>query len=506
MNDRREALARASAKWVAETAAAARAFDAATADPATAQRATLAAILRDNAHSGYGERYDFRTIDSVDEYQRRLPIVSYDDIAAELAAGGMTSAAPLMFETTSGSAAAAKRIPYTASLRRDFMRALDPWMHDLYASHPRLHGGSAYWSVSPVTGARGFRDDREYFDGPSRHALDEILSLPSEVAAIADVETSRYVTLNRLAADRELTFISVWNPGILPILVRDLERKFESIVHDVAAVDVGRARELELAGPRPSAIWPRLALISCWTDAAASLALPAVRRIFPGVEVQPKGLLATEGVVSIPFGAGRGAVLAVTSIFLEFRRAGSIELAHDLREGEEYEIILTTSGGLYRYAIGDLVRVVGRHRRTPRVEFVGRSGDVADIAGEKLSEPFVRSVLRQFDVETNLMFLAPEWRDGQGGYALFVESAAAESSLRDLASAVDAALAANLHYDYCRKAGQLGPIAMVRLRAGASDTYLRLRARACRLGDVKPRALEIDLGWMARLQAAEAVA
>ena len=504
MNDRREALGRASARWVADTAVAAHAFDAACADPQLAQRAILASILSRNAHSGYGKRYDFPTIDSIAEYQRRVPVVSYDEVAADLAAGEMTSEPALMFETTSGSSAAAKRIPYTASLRRDFMRALDPWMHDLYASHPQLHGGSAYWSVSPVNGARGFRDDRDYFDGPSREALDAILVLPPDVAAIPDLETSRRMTLRLLAADRDLTFISVWNPSILPILIRDLEQTFEQIVGEIAATDINRARELDAAGPHPTTIWPRLALISCWTDAAASLALPAVRRLFPGVAVQPKGLIATEGIVSIPFGAGPG-VLAITSTFLEFRGAGSIELADDLREGEEYEVILTTSGGLYRYAIGDLVRVVGHYRGTPRVEFVGRCDDVADIAGEKLSEPFVRSVLSQFGLDTNLMFLAPEWHDGQGGYALFIEPAAAESNLRDLACAVDTALAANLHYDYCRKVGQLGPIAMVRLRAGATDTYLRLRARSCRLGDVKPRALETDLGWRARLRAAEVV-
>ena len=47
-------------------------------------------------------------------------------------------------------------------------------------------------------------------------------------------------------------------------------------------------------------IWPRLALISCWTDAAAGQFLPQLRELFPTIEIQPKGLLATEAFVSFP--------------------------------------------------------------------------------------------------------------------------------------------------------------------------------------------------------------
>ena len=51
--------------------------------------------------------------------------------------------------------------------------------------------------------------------------------------------------------------------------------------------------------------------------------LPELRALFPGVEIQGKGLLATEGVISIPLMGRPAPVPAVTSHFLEFLDEGA---------------------------------------------------------------------------------------------------------------------------------------------------------------------------------------
>ena len=61
-----------------------------------------------------------------------------------------------MFELSSGSTSASKMIPYTATLKAEFQRAIAPWIFDLYARHASLRGGPSYWSITPVTeGAPG---------------------------------------------------------------------------------------------------------------------------------------------------------------------------------------------------------------------------------------------------------------------------------------------------------------------------------------------------------------
>src|SRR5262249_44043144 len=64
--------------------------------------------------------------------------------------------------------------------------------------------------------------------------------------------------------------------------------------------------------------WPHLCLLSMWTDAQAQRFIPPVVQRFAGVEIQGKGLLATEGVVSVPLFEAPAPVLAIRSHFYEF--------------------------------------------------------------------------------------------------------------------------------------------------------------------------------------------
>jgi hypothetical protein len=143
-------------------------------------------------------------------------------------------------------------------------------------------------------------------------------------------------------------------------LTRDLPQTLRALPPQTA--DTIR-RRLDRAPLNGRALWPGLALISCWCDGPSAAFLPALRRWFPGVALQPKGLLATEGVVSFPWGTpDAGAVPAITSHFLEFidlsRPASAPALVSDLTPGGRYSPLLTTAGGLYRYHLKDVVEAL----------------------------------------------------------------------------------------------------------------------------------------------------
>ena len=77
-------------------------------------------------------------------------------------------------------------------------------------------------------------------------------------------------------------------------------------------------------------------------------------------------------------------------------------------------------------------------------------------------------------------------------YALFLEGRAAPG----LAAALDAALRANPHYDYCRRLGQLGSAGVRTVRTEAHESFLRrCRGSGQRAGAVKPAALDPRSGW-----------
>ena len=503
----------------------------------------LRQILAANVTSEFGRQHDLASIRTPADFQRRVPLASYDDFApaiTRMAAGeqNVLTAAPVkLFEPSSGSTAAAKLVPYTAALQREFQAGLAAWIGNLYGQMPALMGGPAYWSLTPLTSGRqstpagipiGFEEDSAYL-GPLGRLVEAALAVPNAVKQVRSMDAFRYATLRHLLFTPELRLISVWNPTYLTLLLDALVQWWEPLVADVAAgtltlpsaidadlhlrlsrglrPDPARARQLRPLDPRDPAtlahIWPRLALVSCWADGPAARFATALQTRLPAVRLQPKGLLATEAMVSLPWlgasGTFLGAVLALTSHFLEFvDEAGATHLAHELRHGALYEVVVTTGGGLYRYQLHDQVEVVGRVAAIPCVRFVGKTDRVADWFGEKLNEQFVARCLEQLwakqGVTPRFVLVAPADLVEGFAYTLYVEADGVANG-DALAAELDGLLAASFHYDYCRRLGQLAPLRVRQVTEGAA-TYLAVcQARGMKLGNIKPALLDRGTEW-----------
>ncbi len=423
------ATAMAGAAWMSTNTGAYWRYQSALADPAATQRAILMRYLRANAGTTFGRAHGFADIRSIDAYQARVPLASYSDFAASIddisrgEAGVLTRDRVRTLALSSGSVSAAKRVPYTRGLQQEFRRAIAPWVLDLYLGRPTLVLGSSYWSITPMAADRsstpgavpvGFEEDGEYLGAAWKRLVDATLAVPGVVRFVHDMDAFRYVTLLFLARRPDLSLVSVWHPSFLTLLLDALAPHWASLLEDVRRgtlsppsrlpealernlrsslrPDPRRADELNAIGPRDfTGIWPRLRVVSCWAEGHAALSLPALRTRLPGVHIQPKGLLATEAVVTLPF---RGLTpLAVRSHFFEFLRDGRPYLAHQLVPGEVYSVVVTTGGGLYRYRLEDKVRVNGFVEKTPSLAFLGKEDHVSDLCGEKLNETFVASAL-----------------------------------------------------------------------------------------------------------------
>jgi hypothetical protein len=499
--------------------------------PRVTQELVLADVLSRNARCEYGRRYDFASIASSSEFRRRLPIVTADDLQPgieRMVAGEgnvLLSDDVAAFEPTGGSSDGERLVPYTEASLEAFRRALLPWLDDVYNAHPGLEDTTTYWSVSPACRDRretaggtpiGLSSDAAYFGKALARDLAEKFSVPPMVGSLHDIDTWRRVTATYLLADDKLGLISVWSPTFLLELLRYARDNGKALARDLAAgsprvataalalqlpvirPNAERARRVAeiLASPcHPyTALWPRLELISCWDQAASRGDAAELREQFPGVRVQGKGLVATEGIVSIPYADAAFPVLALESGFFEFLDGhGDSWLADEVIEGEEYELLMTNHSGLYRYAIGDRVRIGGFADTTPLIEFVGRSGVVSDMCGEKLADSFVSNVLRPMGMR--FAALAPNGSSPRG-YVLVLD--AAETSLRqahELAAEVDSALHANPQYAYARRLGQLAPLRPARCDAPLSSWLQATLARGQKLGDFKPSALYGRADW-----------
>lgn len=382
-------------------------------------------------------------VGDVDAFRARHPIRTWDE--QEL----LLEEPVERWETTSGSSGARKRVPYTQTLRRQFDRAIAPWIVNLFRSEPRAFAGEAYWSISPDA-----ESDEEVLGPLQRRLVRAVQAVPKNVRLTN--ENFRAETLRHLTKCRTLSLISVWHPSFLDLLVGDIDTE---------------------------ATWPRLRVISCWADANAAAPAAALAKKFPHARIQPKGLLSTEGFVTIPYDGEN--VLAYRSHFYEFRDGEDVRLAHELEVGRRYDVVITTGGGLVRYATEDVVEVTGYREQAPVLRFVGRANHVSDHFGEKLHEIFVRERLERVlrDVPHAFAMLACEGN----AYVLYIESDAPVP-----VESLELALRESHHYDLARRLGQLAPLRMERVRDAAA-TYLRVKSATQTLGDIKIPAL--DAAW-----------
>jgi hypothetical protein len=195
-------------------------------------------------------------------------------------------------------------------------------------------------------------------------------------------------------------------------------------------------------------------------------------------------------------------MMALQSHFFEFIPEDEINSANptvllgdQLEVGQNYFILFSTSGGLYRYNINDVVKVTGFYNRTPMFEFQYKGGNVSSFTGEKITELQVTAsvvraanhlgrrlrfftVIPQFRPEPHYEVWVEADPDHEfGGIAAYDTVSAQQSAqitreLGDLAAAIDRELAVeNIEYQTKRDSLRLQNIEARLLAPGTYETF-----------------------------------
>ena len=518
-------------------------FLAATAHPAEAQREKLRAILGLNADCAYGREHAFASIAGPGDFRRQVPVVGYDDLRPRVERmmrgepGVLVSEPVRFFCITSGTTGRAKHIPCTLGFLKDFGRHLGAWYEVFRGAFP---GASAPYCLKVVNAfAEGHTEGGIPF-GPITRILawlrgDETEeAIPSHCFTPTDADSRSYAIL-RFALAVPLRAIIAINPATLVLLWRKLNQWSDDLVRDLhdgtlapwvqaraedrqqlealCVPEPDLARRLETLREqhgelRPAELWP-LEGISCWQGGSAGFFTRQLPRWHGPVPLLELGLLASEGAFSTPVTPGTAAgVLAIRSHFFEFIPEEDYDdcrgqpypptlLAHELEVGRSYAMLVTGSNGLYRYDMGDVVTVSGRHQATPCVEFVHKAGRMLSITGEKVGEAHVTRALHAAlrALETDVAgFSATVRLDGDWPCYLFAVEPAQDwdaACTAALAQRLDLELqSANVEYEQKRRRGSLAPPVLLAVPAG---TYERYRARRVAEGaselQVKPPVL-----------------
>ena len=489
--------------------------------PRTAQDAVLRSAIDLLAATQYGRVHGIRSDDDYAAFREKLPVVDYEDLAPWVERqmrdeGCILVPGPVsVYEKTSGSSGPAKYIPYTAPLRRAFDRMFRLWLADLLAHGPPMVTGRTWMSVSARLDARettprgvpvGLASDVDYLDGAWRWLVRHFLVLPPALARVRDAEAMKRVLAAHLVTGRP-EVISVWSPSFITVLLDWIVEHREELLADcrARAVRAGQctfrlpalASDVVAALEQDRIEWrrvlPDLRLVSCWADGPAAVAAAHLRRQLPWAVLQPKGLLATEAPITLPFGSPSVCLPLISEVFLELADdSGGIHRVDEVVVDREYSVIVTAPGGFARYRLGDRVRVGDPVGATPSLVFVGREGDVSDLVGEKLAEQFVRSALEALPIaSTGFRALVPlREPDGRGRYVLLLDQVPVVRE--GLSDRLDALLQQAHRYREARRLGQLDPPTLAVVPSAAGRLLDALEARGMRRGAIKPTCLVRD--------------
>ncbi len=518
-------------------------FQQASRDPAGVQQRLLRSIVQRNAGTAFGVAHGFNSISSVADFQRAVPIRKYSGMlewVERIAAGEqtvLTSEPVVFFNQSSGTAGKPKLIPVTRSAIRETSRLRVIWGTRTSRAHPQLLRGK---SISIVYGdggktaggiPYGSLSGQVYLQSPS--SLRRRYALPFEIARIADPESKQYAAM-RLAAVQNVTFLFSTNAATVLSMVETAERRREEMLRDIhdgtlsanlALPDGVRdvleslcnanpegARRLEKCAEahggrlRPMDYWPDCAVLGCWLGSTVGLQAKLLPDWFgPSMRVRDVGLAASEGVFTLPtednqpFGP-----LTVDTSFYEFipieeehQPEPSVLTAEQLEVGREYVLVVTTTSGLYRYNINDVVRVVGHFHETPMLEFSRKGGDSTNLAGEKLNIVQIMAaleaaqkasgvVVRHFRVQADTAEFRYRFHvelENPSSMNCSLLEEALESSLRE----------ANHYYALWIAEKQLKPLLVCPMKPGWFDRYVAdAMARGARHGQFKPALLSLN--------------
>ncbi|KAK6147881.1 hypothetical protein DH2020_018793 [Rehmannia glutinosa] len=100
----------------------------------------------------------------------------------------------------------------------------------------------------------------------------------------------------------------------------------------------------------------------------------------------------------------------------------------DVKIGKEYELVITTFAGLYRYHVGDILRVTGFHNSAPHFQFVRRQNVLLSIDTDKTKEPELQAavdnaskLLREFNTSVVEYTSHADTTTIPGHYVIYLE-------------------------------------------------------------------------------------
>ncbi len=353
-------------------------------DPTNVQAQTLRSLLHKARLTQFGKDYSFHNISTVDEYQSRVPLRTYEDFWEQYWKGpfpnlrdvtwpGLIPYFPVSSGTSSGTT---KYIPYTNEMKNSNTKAgMDLLVHHV-SNKPqsRIMGGKNFMlggSTDFVKEAPGVWSGD--LSGISVKELPWWIRPryfpPQDLALISDWE-EKIDVLGTEALKADIRMIS----GVPSWLLIFFDKLADALGHDT---------------PRACELFPNLELL---VHGGVNFApyFEQFQELLEGSHAELREVYpASEGfIASADRGSGEGLRMVLDhGIFYEFVPVDELSSPNPTRhwiktveKDVNYAIVLTTCAGIWSYILGDTVRFIDTE--TPRLLITGRTSYMLSAFGE----------------------------------------------------------------------------------------------------------------------------
>ena len=419
--------------------------------PMEIARQTLLQIIDDNKDTEYGRKYGFADIHSIEDFQAKVPVITYDDVSEALdrmknGEKNVLTAYPFdHMNETSGSIGAMKVIPLTDKMTQMFVKYnrnytdglmatfLDPekWM-----SRRAFCTSEGNHKVLPSGISVGCASSKmvDYIGGPEKadKFMRTLYTSPIDASAPKPGVDAKYLHARFFLEEKHVSGIVSGFFSLISLYLKYIADNYEMLIDDIEngtispsvsmnpeALDSIKAkifpnpqraqelREIFKNGsdfPFIPEVWPDMYYIAGVGADGFSNFDKTISERYGGDKLIRiySGVTASEGLFSIPSGINNpDSILAPGAGFMEFLpvNAGDdfskIVTMDKLEVGKIYEIIYTNYAGLYRYRMSDAIQCTGFFNKTPLVQFMYRVNRTINLVCEKTTEKALNATIEK---------------------------------------------------------------------------------------------------------------
>ena len=457
-------------------------FDEITNNPKEESSKFLFKLLDDNKNTEYGKKYHFEDIHSIEDYQKMVPVITYDDVDGDIGRmklgekNILTSYNFNHMNLTSGTTGKPKLIPLTDEQTEVFMKYesqymqgildkyLDPaWIEGKFLSlvegkHTTLDSGITVGAASSII-ADTLKGNLE----PYSSLFKALYTSPAEAMVPGPDMDTKYIHLRFAIMEKNIVGITASLYSLIVIFMNYIYNNYEIFINDIekgtidssiTLPDDVRESLLEKIEPMPERaeelrdifkngpdipfmplIWPKLQYVVGIGTGDLSNYDRILKEQFHGGKIHSiyMGIQSSEGLWSVSRGIDDiNSILVPDSSFMEFL---DLDYGDDfskcvtidkLEAGKIYQIVVTSPVGLYRYRLNDAVKVTGFYNRTPTVEFMYRVNNTINMVAEKTTEIMlkraVKETLDEFDLTLKDYEVYADFSVIPGQYVVMIET------------------------------------------------------------------------------------